>query len=230
MPWFYVDDAFHTHPKLRRCGLEAVGLWAVSGSLSVGYLTDGFVDEDYVKRWPHGLLLAHRLVDAGLWEPSQRNGENGWSFHDWEQFQLTRSTVESKRDKWRKTKARQRLSIVDTAVESTVDSPRAGSASAGTRPEAPSGASARAPTGAHAREPAPSAATSANGARGAIPDWTQQIADCELCDDNGMRKPDHAFTCDHIDRTETHRNGSAAVREALNEAKAKKANQTEAPW
>jgi hypothetical protein len=210
MPWFYVDDAFHTHPKLRRCGLEAVGLWTVSGSLSAGYLTDGFVDEDYVKRWPHGLLLAHRLVDAGLWEPAERDGENGWSFHDWEQFQPTRSTVESKRDKWRKTKARQRLSTVDTPV----DSPRAGSAPAGTCAEAPSGASGRAPAGARARETSPGAATSAESARGANTnyDWTE-IANCDLCDDEGYRK--NGMVCDHIDRRFTATHGAKAVRETM---------------
>jgi hypothetical protein len=230
MPWFYVDDAFHTHPKLRKCGLEAVGLWAVCGSLSCGYLTDGFIDEDYVKQWSHGLLLARRLVDAGLWEPTQRDGQNGWSFHDWEQFQLTRSTVESKRDKWRAKKARQRLSPGDTPRESSGDSPRAGSAGAGTRPEAPYGASARAPTGAHAREPAPGAATSANGARGARTqtdkyDWSE-IANCDLCDDEGRKQ--NGMVCDHIDRRFTAKQGSKQVRDALQQVKARKIE--EAPW
>ena len=49
-----------------------------------------------------------------------------------------------------------------------------------------------------------------------------EVANCPLCDNDGYR---NNLVCDHIDHTQTHRNGSAAVREVLNEAKAKRANQ-----
>jgi hypothetical protein len=49
------------------------------------------------------------------------------------------------------------------------------------------------------------------------------IDDCELCDDDGYRP--NMTVCDHMDHTITNANGAAAAREALNEIRARKANQ-----
>ena len=81
MPHFRVDDALHSHPKARKAGLEAMGLWLVAGSHCMGYLSDGFVPEWFVKTWPKGAALAKRLVDAGLWTLTHVDGEKGWQFH-----------------------------------------------------------------------------------------------------------------------------------------------------
>jgi len=45
MPWFKVDDALHSHPKTRKAGLAAMGLWVVAGSFSASYMTSGFISE-----------------------------------------------------------------------------------------------------------------------------------------------------------------------------------------
>ena len=110
MPHFRVDDQLNNHPKARQAGLEAMGLWTVSGSYCMAYLTDGFVPEWYVKSWPKGAALAKRLVAARLWEPTERDGEKGWQFHEFTGpgRQDSRAQIEAEREKWRKKKAAQR--------------------------------------------------------------------------------------------------------------------------
>ncbi len=111
MPWFKVDDTLHGHPKARRAGLEAMGLWSVSGSYSMSYKTDGFVPAWFVQSWPHGLKLAEKLVLAGKWEPARKADETGWVFHDWSDYQPTSDEIESEREhaRTRQKERRQRL-------------------------------------------------------------------------------------------------------------------------
>jgi len=92
--WYKVDDQLHSHPKARRAGLEAMGLWTLAGSHCMSYLTDGFVEAWFVESWPHGTDLAKVLVREGLW----REAEGGWRFHDWGVYQPTRHEIESKRE------------------------------------------------------------------------------------------------------------------------------------
>lgn len=94
MAWFKVDDQLHSHPKARRAGLEAMGLWLLAGSHCMSYLTDGFVEAWFVQSWPHGPELANVLVREGLW----LKVEGGWQFHDWGEFQPTREKVEAERE------------------------------------------------------------------------------------------------------------------------------------
>ncbi|WP_168928746.1 hypothetical protein [Sinomonas albida] len=39
MPWFNADSKMHSHPKIRAAGLEAMGLWPVSGTYAAEFLT-----------------------------------------------------------------------------------------------------------------------------------------------------------------------------------------------
>jgi hypothetical protein len=117
--WFPVDDAFHTHPKSRKAGLEAVGLWTVSGSFCMAYLTDGFVPEWFVKEKPRGAALAKRLVEAGLWKAGKKAGESGWWFHQWKP-ECTKHHVEAAREKARQRKAKQRESQRESRVTDDV--------------------------------------------------------------------------------------------------------------
>ncbi len=73
-----------------------MGLWALAGSWSAANLTDGFVPEVVALRYGTA-RQAERLVTAGLWEPTVRDGEPGWVFHDWFTYQPTRNEVEHKR-------------------------------------------------------------------------------------------------------------------------------------
>jgi hypothetical protein len=108
MTWFKVDDTFFSHPKVQRCGLLAVGLWSVCGSYSACFRTDGFVSKRFVSGLSHGTRAAAELVAAGLWEPAERNGEKGWIFHDWHDYQPSAEEVEAKRELARERQRRHR--------------------------------------------------------------------------------------------------------------------------
>jgi hypothetical protein len=89
--WFKVDDKLHEHKKVRRMGhdLAAVGLWTLCGSWAGGERTDGFVPASIPRRWtsPSRVsTLANKLVVVGMWEPAEVDGEQGWTFHDWEDY------------------------------------------------------------------------------------------------------------------------------------------------
>lgn len=98
MPWFKVDDNFHSHPKARRAGLEAIGLWSLAGSHAMDYFTEGFVPQWFVSSWPNGKRIAERLVAAGLWEVGEKDGEQGWLFHDWHERQPSKEQYEAKKE------------------------------------------------------------------------------------------------------------------------------------
>lgn len=93
MAWFKIDDTLHSHPKVRRAGAAAIGLWTASGAYSSAYKLDGFVPLDYVTTWPGGRKLAAALVTAGLWEAA----ESGWRFHDWSDYQPSAEEIEAER-------------------------------------------------------------------------------------------------------------------------------------
>lgn len=86
MPHFLVDDHAHDHWKFRAAGLEATGLWTLSGAWCRDNLSDGFVPAHVAERYAGKRLraMAKRLVDAVLWHPiTDARGEAGWLFHDW---------------------------------------------------------------------------------------------------------------------------------------------------
>lgn len=107
MSWFPVSDNAHSHPKMRKAGLEAVGLWSLSGSWSMDNLTDGFIPEWFVKQFPRGMAVAKQLVAAGLWKPGKKNGDSGWWFHDWKP-ECTKAEIEKAREQARLRKRKSR--------------------------------------------------------------------------------------------------------------------------
>lgn len=122
MSWFPVDDGAHSHPKMRRAGLEAVGLWTVSGSFCMAYLTDGFVPEWFVKEKPRGAALAKRLVEAGLWTAGTNGEEKGWWFHDWKP-ECTKARIQEARESARIRKQKSRDQNRDKQRQSRVTEP-----------------------------------------------------------------------------------------------------------
>lgn len=98
MPWFKTDDQFHSHPKPRRAGLAAVGLWNLAGSYSMGYKLDGFVPAWWVADFPQGRKHAEALVRVGLWENAIRDDEPGYLFHDWSHYQPMADEIEANRE------------------------------------------------------------------------------------------------------------------------------------
>jgi hypothetical protein len=94
MPWFKVDDSFHSHPKVLAAAPAALGLWVVAGSWSGANLSDGFVPDHVLPRLlPDAESLARQLVSAGLWKRIR----GGYRFHDWAEFNPSSETVQAER-------------------------------------------------------------------------------------------------------------------------------------
>jgi len=95
MPWFRVDDGFHSHPKVLATSPAALGLWVVAGSWSSAHLTDGWIRDDELQRLlPGAAKLAEELAATGLWK--RRRG--GYQFHDWAHKNPSRNQVERARE------------------------------------------------------------------------------------------------------------------------------------
>lgn len=101
MPFFRTDDQMHGHPKARRAGLASLGLWNMGGSHSMAYKTDGFVPDWFVTSWAGGRKAADALVSVGLWDKSEKDGEQGYQFHDWHDYQPSAEEIERDRERAR---------------------------------------------------------------------------------------------------------------------------------
>lgn len=95
MAWVKLDDKFHSHRKVRRAGLAAVGLHCRAMSYTADERLDGHVDLPWVKEvgGAQAMRLAQALVDAGLWET---NGD-GWVIHDYLDFNPSGAEISAKR-------------------------------------------------------------------------------------------------------------------------------------
>ncbi len=112
MTWGKVDDKLHSHPKPELAKLEAMGLWVIALSHCCDSLTDGHVTRERVGKIADSARLGERLAAVlcrvRLWhlsdEPCQnadcdkyRRPGTGYRFHDWENYQPTRGSVEAER-------------------------------------------------------------------------------------------------------------------------------------
>jgi hypothetical protein len=217
MVWFLVDDNLTFHKKVTTAGNAAMGVWVRAGAWSTSSLTDGFVPTQIARAIGTPQQLT-RLVDSGLFE----RVPGGYQFHDWHHKQPSKQDVEERRERDRQRKAdqRKRENVTVDVHAKIPTTPRARPHP--TQPSLGLG-------GDLTTDSAPPPSTAVGGTRSPTqnrkPDWLESIADCDLCDDEGMQKPALLLKCDHIDRRQTHANGMAAIREQLNEAKARKANQ-----
>lgn len=121
MPWFRLDDSFHSHPKVIAAGNEAVGLYVRCGTYAAEHLTDGFVGKSIVLLYGSDALAA-RLVEAKLWHRTR----GGWNIHDYLDYNPSREAVEKERKAAAERQRRRRDGIVsrrdsqrDTAVSHT---------------------------------------------------------------------------------------------------------------
>lgn len=133
MPWFKTDDALHSHPKARKAGLPAMGLWVLAGSHAMQYMTDGFVPAWYVASWPQGKRCAASLVAAGLWTPASSGEEKGWQFKDWAHYQPTREEIEAERaatrerqERFRKARREQKRKSQEKSTDKAIEAMRNG--------------------------------------------------------------------------------------------------------
>jgi len=94
--WMKIDDGLHAHRKTRAVTKSAagkardaapMGLWVLAGSWAAERRTDGWVPRDELDRWDDDWeALADRLVRSGYWWPQARDGEQGFGFTDWHDY------------------------------------------------------------------------------------------------------------------------------------------------
>lgn len=108
MPWFRLDDSFHSHPKVIAAGNEAVGLYVRCGTYCAEHLTDGFIPE-HVALLYGSSKLAETLVRTKLW----RRVRGGWRMPDYLEYNPSGQQVDQERKakterqrRWRETKKR----------------------------------------------------------------------------------------------------------------------------
>jgi hypothetical protein len=113
--------------RLGRDRLAAVGLWELAGTWCCDNietnLADGFVPKAFVDQEDPKHRHAKRLVDVGLWEVAEVDGEPGYLFHDWADYNTTREAVLAERETWRAKKAAQRKAKPSTGRVSPRDTP-----------------------------------------------------------------------------------------------------------
>lgn len=66
MSWVFLDDKFHSNRKILRVGNAGAGVYARSLSYCGDHLTDGYVDEAWVKQ-ACTAKVRDKLVAEGLW-------------------------------------------------------------------------------------------------------------------------------------------------------------------
>lgn len=94
--WVRVDDGMHNHRKTRAVtkshptktrDAAPIGIWTLAASWAGQNGTDGWVPEDELDRWDSEWKpLVARLVSSGYWWPHQRDGEPGYGFNDWHDY------------------------------------------------------------------------------------------------------------------------------------------------
>lgn len=100
MTWARLDDKFHGNRKIKRAwkaSRAAVGLHVMAIAYSADYLTDGFVDEEFVEeklaKSTERRAALDALTTSGLWLAV----DGGWEINDFLDFNPSREDVENAR-------------------------------------------------------------------------------------------------------------------------------------
>lgn len=132
MPWFKIDDGWHSHPKVVEAGNAAAGLWVRIGSYCSQYATEGFIPARTANQLGAKRELT-RLQSVGLLVAV----EGGYLIPDFLEYNPTAEQVKAQRKataerqrKWREQRSR---NAVTNAV--TDDARNAVSNAAPTRPD-----------------------------------------------------------------------------------------------
>ena len=102
--WVKIDDQLYGNPKVRRAWQTyepALGLHLLSLSHAGCYLTNGFVDEAFVRMMLPSCSKRQKavqsLVDAELWEEDPAN--DGYWIHDYLEYNDSREQVMARRSR-----------------------------------------------------------------------------------------------------------------------------------
>lgn len=92
MPWFRLDEGFHSHPKVLKAGNEAIGLYVRCGTYAAQHLTDGFIPEQVALQYGTPALV-ETLVLTKLW----RRSRGGWRMPDYLDYNPSKEVVDKER-------------------------------------------------------------------------------------------------------------------------------------
>ncbi|HEY6115287.1 MAG TPA: hypothetical protein VI172_04945 [Candidatus Dormibacteraeota bacterium] len=108
MAWFALDDGFDTHPKVRKAGNAAVGLFVRLGVHATRHLTEGHLDGNIVRQYGtepnvRKLIAVGMLHGAGHTCPRcQQPTEGDYVIHDYLDYNKSRAQIEAARENARK--------------------------------------------------------------------------------------------------------------------------------
>ncbi|MFI1166510.1 hypothetical protein ACH4UM_23640 [Streptomyces sp. NPDC020801] len=114
MAWFALDDGFDTHPKVRKAGNAAVGLFVRLGVHATKHLTEGHLDGDIVTAYGTAATIRKLLAVGMLHEPGHscprcpQPAEGGYYIHDYLDYNKSRQQIEAAREAARKRQQRGR--------------------------------------------------------------------------------------------------------------------------
>jgi hypothetical protein len=106
--WMAIDDQLHASRKFRKLRGDrwrCTGFWVTCGSWCQSELTDGFVPDYVVDDWDPDHEMADRLVEVELWTRATRDGETGYQFHDWFEYNSSAEQIKRKREDGRRRQA-----------------------------------------------------------------------------------------------------------------------------
>lgn len=116
MSYFAVDDEMPVHPKMVPLSLAAVGLWVRCGAWAKKYRTGGHVTLGAIRTLGGNRKLALELCKV---QPGEERGvwietEDGFQFHDWEEYQL-RGLAQTPKEKQAAYRAREKAKKEEAA-------------------------------------------------------------------------------------------------------------------
>ncbi|MCZ4514523.1 hypothetical protein O3Q52_41615 [Streptomyces sp. ActVer] len=116
MPWFALDDGFDTHPKVRKAGNAAVGLFVRLGVHATKHLTEGHLDGAIVRDYGTDATV-RKLISVGMLhapghicQHCPQPVEGGFYIHDYLDYNKSRAQIEAARENARKRQNRGRES------------------------------------------------------------------------------------------------------------------------
>ncbi|TGZ14695.1 hypothetical protein DV517_61780 [Streptomyces sp. S816] len=108
MVWFALDDGFDTHPKVRKAGNAAVGLFVRLGVHATKHLTEGHLDGDIVRDYGTAATIRKLIAVGMLHEPGHgcrrcpQPADGGYYLHDYLDYNKSRAQIEAAREAARK--------------------------------------------------------------------------------------------------------------------------------
>lgn len=114
MPWFALDDGFDTHPKVRKAGNAAIGLFVRLGVHATKHLTEGHLDGVTVRDYGTPATIRKLITVGMLHEPGHgcprcpQPADDGYVIHDYLDYNKSRAQIEAAREAARKRQNRGR--------------------------------------------------------------------------------------------------------------------------